>query len=171
MEQLFTLWQPVQFSEATLQEHRTQANTTGLYCCPECLLEIFLPPIIGTPQFYTEAYNLKGDQEISVVGYSTTKWDFEEAARDLGGLQRVLDVGCGPGNFLDIAVRTVPEVAGIESNPIAIDVARRNGHTIYMNLAESARTFYPVDAAFSFHLLEHVADPIDFSAFPTLLPP
>lgn len=162
VEELFRLWRPVEFSRETVEEHRRIAETTQLYCCPGCGLEMFLPQIIGTPAFYVEAYNLAGTQAVSEFTYSDDKWDFDEAARDAQGRRRIFEFGCGNGNFLSRIKASTPEVAGLEYNPAAVRAAREKGLRVYTP-DDGPRAFGGQwDATFSFHVLEHVADPVAF---------
>jgi SAM-dependent methyltransferase len=46
-------------------------------------------------------------------------------AADLGGAQRVLDVGCGFGTLLDAAVAAGADAVGVDISPAMVDAARR----------------------------------------------
>lgn len=162
VDELFRLWRPIGFSPDTVEAHRQIANATQLYRCPGCGLEVFFPQIIGTPAFYVEAYNLAGTQAASGFTYSDDKWDFEQAANDAKGRRRVFEFGCGNGNFLSQIKGSTPEVAGLEYNPAAVLAAREKGLKVYTP-EDGPRAFGDHwDAAFSFHVLEHVADPVAF---------
>jgi len=162
IDELFRLWWPVEFSQATVDEHRRIANATQLHCCPECGLETFLPQIIGSPAFYVEAYNLAGTQSTSEFTYSVDKWDFDEAVIDAQGRKRILEFGCGNGNFLSRIRNTASEVAGLEYNPAAVITAREKGLRVY-SPDEGTHAFgNDWNAVFSFHVLEHVVDPVSF---------
>jgi 2-polyprenyl-3-methyl-5-hydroxy-6-metoxy-1,4-benzoquinol methylase len=87
---------------------------------------------------------------------------------------RLLDIGCGPGFFLDTAAKAGWDVAGVEPSIQAADHARNLGLTIIegvfsTQLAESLRPFHAVHMN---HVLEHVADPATMLANATasLLP-
>jgi SAM-dependent methyltransferase len=162
VDELFRLWQPIEFSRETVEEHRKIAEATQLCRCPGCGLEVFFPQIIGTPAFYVEAYNLAGTQVASEFTYSDDKWDFGEATRDAQGRRRVFEFGCGNGNFLSRIKGSVPEVAGLEYNPAAVRAARDKGLKVYTPDDGPGAFGGPWDAAFSFHVLEHVADPVGF---------
>lgn len=162
IDELFRLWWPVEFSQATVDEHRRIANATQLYFCPQCGLEVFLPQIIGSPAFYVEAYNLAGTQSISEFTYSVDKWDFDEAAIDAQGRERIFEFGCGNGDFLSRIRGATSEVAGLEYNPAAVITAREKGLHVYSPDDGTHAFGNDWDAAFSFHVLEHVADPISF---------
>jgi SAM-dependent methyltransferase len=47
-------------------------------------------------------------------------------ATSIGPGRRVLDVGCGSGEFLEMLARTGAEVAGIDPAPAMLDLARRS---------------------------------------------
>ena len=161
LDQIFDLWRPVVFSQQAVEEHKAQASGTELFVCRRCGLEIFLPQIIGTPRFYVEAYNLTGSQRESEFTYSETKWDFDEALKDAAGCSTLLEVGCGPGHFLDRARRLVPSVCGIEYNEPAAREAQSKGLRVFTDPAQ-APLADGVDAVFCFHVLEHVSDPVEF---------
>lgn len=84
---------------------------------------------------------------------------FLEAAPSRGG--RILDVGCGDGRFLSEMVHRGWSGEGIETDPIAAELARqRAGVPIWETTLESA-VFEPgsFDAVSFLHVLEHVSDP------------
>lgn len=162
IDELFRLWKPVEFSQSTIEEHRHISNSTRLYCCPKCGLETFIPQIIGTPAFYIEAYNLAGTQKDSEFTYSENKWDFQEAELDAQGRSRIFEFGCGTGNFLARIRETASEVAGLEYNSAAVATAREKGLQVYSPDEGPDAYGNHWDAAFSFHVLEHVENPVLF---------
>ena len=162
VDELFALWSPIKFSVQTIEDHRRQSSSTALYACKNCHLDIFLPPIIGTPQFYVEAYNLSGVQGESAFGYSDDKWEFDEAIKDVDLDQSVIEMGCGPGNFLAKVRPYVGRVSGAEYNRVAIEQARAKGLNV-VSFDESFLLFKEeFDRVFAFHVLEHVAAPLEF---------
>lgn len=161
-EELFGLWRPVRFSEKTIEEHRNIAASTQLHHCSGCGLGIFLPQIIGTPDFYVEAYNLTGSQQDSEFTYVDDKWEFGMALADARGCEKVIEFGCGNGNFLEKLRATVSEIAGVEYNPSALQSARDKGFRVFSGPDMATEAPGQWDAAFSFHVLEHVADPAGF---------
>ncbi|TLY35844.1 MAG: class I SAM-dependent methyltransferase [Nitrospirae bacterium] len=172
VDELFTLWSPIRFSPQTIEEHRRQSPSTALYACDNCRLEIFLPPIIGTPQFYVESYNLFGAQGESAFGYSADKWDFDEAIKDVEIDHAVIEMGCGPGNFLAKVRPHVSRVAGAEYNTAAIDQARAKGLSVVPFDEAFLTCKAEFDRVFAFHVLEHVEVPLEFLArLRTLLKP
>ena len=157
-DELLELWAPVKFSKETIEEHRKQSEFTQLYLCPVCMLGIYLPPIIGTSRFYLDL--LKHETRYF---YSDEKWDFDEAMKDIKNCKSVMEFGCGPGSFLEKVRPSVDQVYGTEYNEQALHVARKKGLTIFgADEKISDALSGQIDVAFSFHVLEHVADPVGF---------
>jgi SAM-dependent methyltransferase len=163
LRDIFDMWSPQVFPEPVIQEHLAIGNRTALYACPTCKVEIFLPQIIGLPSFYAAASAGECGEDGGKY-YEVTKWDFDEALRDVKPGASMIELGCGPGNFLKMAVAKGGRVVGIEFNPHALSVARSQGLTVYdaSGIHEQERKSF--DAAFSFHVLEHASDPIGFLA-------
>lgn len=152
-EDLLKLWN-VDFSNKVISEHKTQTENTSLYECPNCKLGIFLPTLYGTAEFYAE---LQSKTEY----YEKDKWDFGEAIKDTIGAKKILEIGCGPGNFLIRCKELGLSCFGSEYNDQAARVAKENGIQILSQheLDDQKGEF---DAVFSFHVLEHVEDPVSF---------
>jgi SAM-dependent methyltransferase len=74
----------------------------------------------------------------------------------------LLDVGCGPGNFLEAALRAGWRVQGVEPSHRAAQHAQSKGLRIHNRMfdAELARILAPFDAIHCMNVLEHVPDPI-----------
>lgn len=157
LNELFELWAPVQFSEGTLTEHFNQSLYTQLYSCPECKLGIFLPQIIGTANFYLDlSRNDSNDY------YVDEKWDFEQALKDTKKNSSIVEIGCGPGNFLEKVQSYVARACGTEHNEHALRIARAKGLQIFGADEDASDVKGLFDSVFSFHVLEHVADPVGF---------
>lgn len=157
IDELFKLWVPIQFDKETIEEHRCQSEYTQMYSCPECDLEVFLPQIIGTPDFYIEL------QKASDPYYVSDKWDFEEALKDAKNAESIIEIGCGPGTFLEKAKPYVNQVFGVEYNDQALKIARSKGLKVFgVDDEDAVKMKGQLDAAFSFHVLEHVPDPVGF---------
>ncbi len=162
LDYLFSLWGPIVFSEAVLNEHSKQASATQLFVCKKCGLQAFFPQIIGSPSFYVEAYGLASQDGVPDFTYSEEKWDFEQALRDAKGCTSLIEFGCGPGYFLSRVKEVVPRVCGLEYNEPAAQRARTAGFDVYNETNDLAALEGSFDAAFSFHVLEHVPDPLGF---------
>jgi 2-polyprenyl-3-methyl-5-hydroxy-6-metoxy-1,4-benzoquinol methylase len=158
LEDAFKDWLPLhRFDEETIREHLRQSRSTQLHHCPNCLLEIFWPAVIGTELFYRE---LQEDAQLAY--YRKDKWDFSIALKDVKGCQNIIEIGCGPGNFLELAKSHVQEACGIESSQTAMQLARSKGFKVYGAKRNNDSLAASFDAVFSFHVLEHVADPVGF---------
>jgi len=77
---------------------------------------------------------------------------------------RLLDIGCGNGSYLALMKELGWQVAGIETDPVAAEIAGSNlripVHTGTLEDAPLDRASF--DAVTAIHVLEHVADPLDF---------
>jgi SAM-dependent methyltransferase len=161
--EIFDLWRPVVFSPDTIAEHVRQAPATRLYRCGACGLERFSPPVIGTSAFYVEAYNLRETQPHSTFTYSTDKWEFDQALRDARACRRVFEFGCAEGEFLGRLRALGIDAAGTEYNAAALEKARAKGLKVYDTAALPAAEQGSWDGVFSFHVLEHAAEPVAFA--------
>lgn len=73
---------------------------------------------------------------------------------------RVLDIGCGNGNFLEHARRVGWQTVGLEVDPISSEIARRRGFEVISRLLEDAT--FPAesfDVVTMSHVIEHLPDP------------
>jgi 2-polyprenyl-3-methyl-5-hydroxy-6-metoxy-1,4-benzoquinol methylase len=74
---------------------------------------------------------------------------------------RLLDIGCGAGNFLIEAQKIGWEVYGIDPSPLAVKAAKSQGlRNIYQGFipeADLKNNFF--DAVIMFHVFEHVPNP------------
>src|SRR6267378_2305006 len=132
-------------------------HLTGLELreCSACSFQFFDPSLAGGEAFY---------QQLDDPDYYTSdRPEFErtvEFAR-ANGLRRVLDIGCGRGDFLDLAKKAGLETYGLELNRDAAAMARSKGHQIFSRLLhelDHAQTG-GFDLLTLFQVLEHVPQP------------
>jgi 2-polyprenyl-3-methyl-5-hydroxy-6-metoxy-1,4-benzoquinol methylase len=158
IKDIFENWSPQhRFSTQTIREHLQQSQTTELRECPNCLLEIFLPAVIGTEHFYREL-----QEDVRIAYYRKDKWEFSIALKDVKGCDNIIEIGCGPGNFLYRAKPQARRVCGTETSQAALQLARNKGLEVYGPDKEHEVPKGSFDTVFSFHVLEHVADPLIF---------
>jgi SAM-dependent methyltransferase len=96
--------------------------------------------------------------------YQEDKWEHAKALEHVEAGSRVLDIGCGTGNFLAAARAKGASVAGIELNTKSVAVAQGRGLDVTPNLVERyaegrEETF---DVVCTFQVLEHIPRPKSF---------
>lgn len=78
------------------------------------------------------------------------------------GKGRLLDVGCGNGEFLLMMSKLGWDARGIEPDDISASIARRAGLKVYNGSVESAELEpESFDAITMNHVIEHLADPVE----------
>ena len=78
---------------------------------------------------------------------------------------KILDVGCGVGNHLDILKEIFPNslTFGVEPNEKAAAIAAKKGHNVFIESFEQLESqSNQYDQIYSSHVIEHVEDPIYF---------
>ncbi|MBU3584088.1 class I SAM-dependent methyltransferase [Polynucleobacter sp. 15G-AUS-farblos] len=156
LSDLLKLWGGVDFSEEVIDQHIEQSAFTQLFSCLSCGFEVFYPQIIGTSDFYLAL--LKNQDNLY---YTNEKWDFTEGLKDLSAGQKIVELGCGPGHFLELAKKQGVNVLGVEYNPLALEVARKKDLAV-IGIGENCCDKGTFDIAYSFHVLEHVQSPVEF---------
>lgn len=127
--------------------------------CAHCGFEFFDPQLSGSGMFYSELerasyYPVKRPEFLRAM----------ETAKE-SALRSVLDIGCGTGDFLDLARANGMTTYGLELNSTAANAARERGHTVFLKRLEelSASDFAGgVDMATLFQVVEHVPGPVSF---------
>lgn len=97
------------------------------------------------------------------------RWVIRDHMRFLKGLPhlggyhgRLLDVGCGSGTFLCEARRVGYEVSGLDLSPEALGLLKARGIKAYAgSLSENSLGQQTFEVITLFHVLEHLADPLN----------
>lgn len=130
-----------------------------LRSCSDCLLRFFTPDsLAGSAWLYAQLDKFDWY-------YQPRKWEFDAALKDLRGLRKIMEVGCGIGGFIALAQKQAGlELEGLEQNAEAVREAERRGLHVRMATVEEAAEQAPAkyDALCSFQVLEHVSRPGDF---------
>ncbi len=73
---------------------------------------------------------------------------------------RLLDIGCGNGDFLARAKNAGWEVQGVETDRKAVEVARKRGVVVHLDLPDALKGQYgSFDGITLSHVIEHIHDP------------
>ena len=128
------------------------------YQCRETGLFFFKPDTTeGTPQLYEALSN-------NSWYYSSSKWEYKECLAALPPKQKVLDVGCGSGQFIHLALAEGHSASGIETSLSACETAWESKlevqHEDLWQHAQQNQDTY--DCVCSFQVLEHIHDPMRF---------
>lgn len=131
------------------------APCTGLRC-PGCNLEWFEPLTAGDDDFY--AWIARQDL------YPAHRWDFDAALAQVDSNSTILDIGAGSGSFAAIAAQHGHEVICVESSPAARDDLRAQGIEVHARLDDAIKSAGKAQVVTAFQVLEHVADPLEFTS-------
>ncbi len=145
---------------ATCLERPFTQPDVALMRCRECLLEFFPAALCGTAALYDHLGRFD-------YYYQSEKWETQAALDALEGAPaRAVEVGCGPGRFIEALRRRYPEadVVGLEVNPQAAADAKDRGHDVRLTSLGQLASQEPsaFDAVYAFQVLEHVPAPQEF---------
>lgn len=79
--------------------------------------------------------------------------------------KKILEVGCGCGEYMDIMCQLNVNVEGIEHSETAVDKALAKGHTVFRTFIDNVDTKIkgaPYGAFYVLNFLEHIPTPVQF---------
>jgi 2-polyprenyl-3-methyl-5-hydroxy-6-metoxy-1,4-benzoquinol methylase len=132
--------------------------TIQLYACIDCSLRYYIPPgLAGSASLYAALDRFDWY-------YMPRKWEHDVAIQDLQGRSKVLEVGCGVGDFVTRMRENGWDAEGIELNDVAVQTAQARGLPVrHIDLTELAvEKTRQYDAVCSFQVLEHVPNTGNF---------
>ncbi|MEH2090034.1 class I SAM-dependent methyltransferase [Nostoc sp.] len=134
--------------------------------CKNCSLEYAFPLEAGSQSFYQWVTTRAGY-------YPETRWEWFAVIEQINQRERqnsisILDVGCGGGNFLEIANKlSNTRIVGLDTTPDSIEQCQARGFEVYCETIESFYNKFPSESfnyVLSFHCLEHISQPKQFIA-------
>ena len=137
----------------------------GLYQCSACQLQFWEPRKMPDSRWYSAMYGQRNSRVLPLEPGHRFFLSDPLAPR----CGRLLDVGCGTGNFLRAAADAGYSASGLELDPVAAQLARRQSlrGRVFPVPLESFRISHPneiFDLVTFFEVLEHQADPHSFLA-------
>lgn len=138
----------------------------ALYKCQNCNLVYADPLVAGNDEFYTWVTNHEGYYPTK----ETPRWEWEETVSYMqrNNIKSILEIGCGAGDFLEFCQEKISDVecVGIDMTKSSCDKCLAKGLNVFCGTIEDYVKKYPnkkYDIVVSFHCLEHVQNPKQFT--------
>lgn len=131
-----------------------------IYQCPYCsMIQLSTEPV----SYYRDVIRAAGvSQEVKKYRLEYFRNFIEKfSLKD----KKIIEIGCGQGEFLDIMSKVNSNVHGIENYKNSVDLCRSKGLKVYEGFIEDR--YYkiensPYDGFFIMNFLEHLPDPNEF---------
>lgn len=145
---------------------KTTEDFYKVFYCGECGNRFIFPCPIEEDFYCTEKYRNSYNETIEKQKFWNSVGNENELRLSRIGIKNfvdkcIIDVGVGPGMFLDI-------IRGIAKETIAIEPAKffhrelARHHSVYSYAAEAIKDGKKGDIVLSFNVIEHVPQPIEF---------
>lgn len=149
------------------------SNASWLLRCPRCLLGWWEWPTFDPGAFYDQDYFQSGALPKGYDDYAALEVGVAQTARGrlrrigrfgppwAGARRRLLEIGCGPGVFLDCARIAGWEAAGVEVSAYAAEQARQRGFDVICQPIEDLQLpTAAYDCVALWDVVEHLRDPL-----------
>ena len=134
----------------------TAGDDFFLYQCNQTGYRFYHPKgMDGDGKFYAAL-----QQRLGNGYYHDWKFENQLALDIIRPDNKVLDIGCGIGNFLSKVKDKAKEVTGLELNEKAVEVCRKNGLNVFNEMIGDHAVHQPAyyDVVCMFQVLEHIYD-------------
>jgi len=134
------------------------AHEGAVATCGACGVTFVTPPVDESGRTADHGEGVVIDE----TGRGATFRQVESLMRErLGGPGRVLDIGCGGGQFMLALEELGWSVSGVDINPRAVALARERGLDVRLGtIADAVRPRDGFDAVVALHALEYFARPL-----------
>jgi SAM-dependent methyltransferase len=125
-----------------------------IYACDKCCLHFADPLKEPDPAWYSYAYN-------KLNLHASDRWEFGYVINTLAEGDRVGEIGCGTGIFLEKCAASNIDAYGVDFSEASIEECRNKGlraSTLGIG-TEVTEVTNKKNVIASFHVLEHLADP------------
>ncbi|MBS1600057.1 MAG: class I SAM-dependent methyltransferase [Bacteroidetes bacterium] len=121
-------------------------------------------------KFY-HPFNIDGDEKLyqdlqraNRQYYRTWNWENETTYRFIKKSDKILEIGCGSGSFLDRLKQDEINATGLELNKDAVQLCISKGLNVFNDSLEHHNITNSglYDMVCSFQVLEHIADPAEY---------
>jgi 2-polyprenyl-3-methyl-5-hydroxy-6-metoxy-1,4-benzoquinol methylase len=135
-----------------------QIDSISEHLCGCCGLVSYFPLVVGSERLYQTLQSFPWY-------YAGDRWEHYAALHDIPAGARLLEVGCGFGDFLEfVREKRDADARGVDLSSAAVAVAQRRGRSARVADAfdlsvEESGTY---DVVCAFQVLEHVGDPAGF---------
>lgn len=145
---------------------RYRVENSMLFQCRDCGTQFLVPDPDADLHKYTywDQYKLDVHADDQVRSDYAERYEsvFATVHERFGKVERVLDFGCGIGNFVEWALEHGYDAVGVELDPIGVEAARDRGLPVYL-VDDFLKSHYAgwADVTCLWDVIEHVGEPLE----------